>query len=305
MSKFSEKPVGILTASDLKSAKGKTLYWVFFGCIIILCLISIIPTFWVICTSFKDTQEIYTSTSFFPKDMSLTTLRTRITDSLAVLKMKNSFVNTIWYGFGCLFFSLVVDGLAGYGLSKLKPKGHKALFMLIVWSIMLPAQIRTVPNYISYINWPFIAETKFEVNILDTYWPLWLGCAANAYAMVLFKNNFDSIPLSYLEAARIDGAGDLYIFAKIMVPLSMPIIIYVSVGVVNSTWSNFYGPYLLIQDVKKMIVPVKVFLMQGNPTIKKNSYLMGLVISAIPPFIIYFIFQRQIMGGVNIGGVKG
>ena len=132
-----------------------------------------------------------------------------------------------------------------------------------------------------------------------------LGAATDAFNVLLFKSSFDAVSISLVEAARIDGAGDMKIFSKIVVPLSMPVIIYISINILSGAWSDFFGPYLILKDVKKMTTPVMLYLAKSDNTIQMNTYLMGLIFASIPPFIIFVIFQNKIMGGINVGGVKG
>mgnify|MGYP004527520059 CR=1 FL=1 len=303
MKKFDSKTTGILSSSDLKSFKGKLIYWIFFAILALTSIISLFPAIWTILTSFKSTQEIYSEFSFFPKDMSLPTLIGRITESWAALQLGASFINTIVLSLGSLVSTIVVCGFAGYVLSKLKPKGSRVVFVLVVWTMMMPAQMRLVPNYITMLHFPFAYDFGMGISLLDTYWPMWLASAASAFNVILFKNAFDGLSQSYVEAAKIDGCSNFGIFFKIMLPLSMPVIIFVSIGALSSAWSDFFGPLLYLDQ--RVVTPLKIYRLQSDSGIQMNTRFMGFVFASIPPFLIFAIFQKRIMGGVNIGGVKG
>ena len=90
---------------------------------------------------------------------------------------------------GTLVFRVIRSGFGGYALSKIKPKGTKLIFTLVVWTMMMPSQIRLVPNYMSYLHFPFAFDIGIGVNLLDTFWPMWLS-AADCFAVLLFKNAF-------------------------------------------------------------------------------------------------------------------
>ncbi len=304
MKKFTDKEAGVINASDLKTAKGKFAYWLFFAILVLCCVTTVIPCLWTILTAFKDTQEIYKEFTFFPKDMSWVKITTRITQSWKQMSLGQSMINTIGMSIGMLLFTILIDGFGGYVLSRLKPRGTKLVLALVLWTLMMPSQLRTVPNYISYMSFPF-ASGNHGINILNTYWPMWLGAATGAFNVLLFKSSFDGVSISLVEAARIDGADDMKIFYKIIIPLSMPVIIYISINILSGAWSDFFGPYLVLKDVKKMTTPVMLFLAKSDATIQMNTYLMGLIFASIPPFVIFALFQDKIMGGVNIGGVKG
>ena len=302
MKRFESKQAGLLSSSDLKTLKGKLIYWFFFAILLVVCIISVIPAIWTVLTAFKDTQEIYSKFSFFPEEMSWERFTGRLSESWVSLQLGDSILNTVIMSLGNWAMTIVVCGFGGYVLSKLKPKGSAVIFVLVVWTMMMPSQMRIVPNYISYLHFPFAYDIG-GVSLLDTYWPMWLSAAANAFNVVLFKNSFDALSNSYVEAARIDGCGNFGIFFKIMFPLSMPVIIYVSIVTLSGAWSEFFTPLLVLD--KNQILPVKIYKLKSDPTIKMNTYFMGLIFASIPPFLIFALFQRHIMGGINIGGVKG
>lgn len=303
MKKTINKQTGIISSSDLRTKSGKLIYWIFFAILFAVAVISIVPTLWTVCTAFKDTQEIYSGFSFFPKEMSWEIFTSRISESWAELNLGNSLINTVVLSLGELVVRIVVCGFGGYVLSKLKPTGTKLIFTLVVWTMMMPSQIRMVPNYISMLHFPFAFDFGVGVNLMDTYWPLWLSAGSDTFAVLLFKNSFDALSNSYVESAKMDGCSNYGVFFKIMLPLAMPVVIYESINVLTMAWSDFFGPLLYLD--KNAVLPLKVFRLQGNTTIKMNTYFMALVFASIPSFVIFALFQKQIMGGVNVGGVKG
>ncbi len=305
MKRFSEKPTSILCSSDLKTFKGKFCYWAIFAIMVVVCLIAVVPTIWVILTAFKDTQEIYQGMTFFPRNLTMEIAKTRLAEAWEALSLQTVFINTLVLSIGNIIFTLVISGLGGYVISKLKPTGTKLVFALVVWTMMMPSQMRIVPLFMSYLSFPFIAEFSWEPSLLNTYWPMWLGAAANSFNVILFKNYFDSIPISYVEAAKLDGCGDFRTFFKIMLPLSMPIVIYVSIMSMSSGWTEFFTPYLVLSDKELRTLPVTIYTLKSDSTVKMNTYMMALIFASVPPFLIFALFQKHIMGGVNIGGVKG
>ncbi len=303
MKKFNTKQAGMLSSSDLKGFSGKLIYWIFFACLVIMSLISIIPAIWTIFTAFKDTQEIYQGFSFFPKDLSWNRIVTRLSESWKALQLGSSFINTIVMSLGTLAIHIIVCGFGGYVLSKLKPTGSKLIFTLVVWTMMMPGQIRMVPNYISWLHFPFASENGLGVSLLDTFWPMWLSGGADTFAVLLFKNTFDGLSNSYVEAAKLDGCTNYGVFFKIMLPLATPVIIFQSINVLSGAWSDFFTPLLVLDQIS--VVPLKIYRLKSMTGIQMNTYFMALVFASIPPFLIFVVFQRQILGGINVGGVKG
>ncbi|MBE7060478.1 MAG: carbohydrate ABC transporter permease [Ruminococcaceae bacterium] len=309
MKKFSSKQAGILNQSDLKTKKGKALYWTMFTILVAVCIITLFPVLWMVLTAFKSSQEMYSSVSLIPENFSFSGASEHIADSWDKLKLGRSMINTLIVSIGNVIVNIFVCGLAGYVLSKFKVRGTKLVFTLVIWTMMMPSIVRTVPTYMSYISFPFIIDdgvnSVTNMNILNTYWPIWIGSAANSFNIILFKNNFDTISTSIMEAAMIDGCSNFKIFTRIMLPIALPVVVYVSIGALSSAWADYFTPYIVLKDAELMTTPAKVFMMKNDKGITANIYMMGLMFASIPSFIIFCVFQKWIMGGISLGGVKG
>lgn len=305
MSRFQEKKIGIITASDLKTVKGKTVYWSMIAVLIIATFIALLPSIWAVCTGFKDTQEIYSGAGFLPKNISWEIITSKITESAKVMDFGRTALNTLILSLGSVMFVLIIDGFGGYVISRLKPTGSRLVFALVLWTMMMPEQIRTVPLFISYLSFPFVAEVPGEVSLINTYWPMWMIAASSCFNVMLFKSHFDSISTSLIEAAKIDGCTNGKIFFKIMLPLSGPIILFVAINTMKTAWADFFNGYLIFNDERVFTMPVKVFLLSSERSIKMNTYMLCLVLSMFPMLVLFTLFNRYIVTGVNVGGVKG
>lgn len=305
MKKLQEKKTGIISSSDLKTAKGQIVYWCMILVLVILSVTSLIPTFWALCSGFKESKEIYSGMSFLPKTISWEIIVTKVAEAARYMRFGRTSLNSLLQSIGSVVAAITVSGLGGYVISRLKPRGSRAVFMIIVWTMMMPSQIRTVPLFISYLSFPFVAELPGEVSLINTYWPMWLGAAASCFNVILFKNHFDSISNSLVEAAKIDGCGNGRIFTNIMLPMSGPIMMYVAIMTMKGAWSEFFTGYLVFNDEAVMTLPVQIYRLKSDTSIEMNTYMLCLVLSMIPMFILFTLFSRQIVGGVNVGGVKG
>lgn len=287
---------GILTNSDMKKPKYRLLYALMMIFMIAYCLISVLPVVWIMLSGFKDVKEMYAvPATFLPKRIDLSKLGKVWTE----LKFYKYYGNTFLMAIGAVISNIVISGLAGYVLSRLKPKGTKLMLALIFWIMLLPGTMSTVPLYMEFKSMPLIG-----VNLLETYWPIWLMSGANAFNIILFKNFFDGISSSLIEAAWIDGANNTKIFFKIIIPLSTPVFIVVGMFTFNGQIGNFFWPYLLISAKEKTVLGVQLYKMKTS-TYTMDYQMLALLFSVIPQIIIFAIFQKQIMGGINIGGVKG
>ena len=192
--------------------------------------------------------------------------------------------------------------LAGYVLSRLRPKGYKVILSLVFCLMILPTTGTTVPLYITFKNGIIPG-----LGMLNTYWPMWLMAGANMFNIILFKTSFDGVSNSLIEAAKLDGASNMKIFTKIMIPLSIPVIITVSLFTFNGQFGNFFWPNLVLINPEKYTLGVQVYKIQqtANAMITDDIKMMGIIFAVLPQLLIFSIFQKHIMGGINLGGVKG
>lgn len=288
---YKKKEDGVIRFYDLHSAKTKIWVVLIFIACIMMAVVALYPVFWLICSSLKDLQEFMSTTQVLPKNP----------DWAGWVKTWNSFGFTHYYAnsgiavAGGVVCAVFFNGLLGYVLAILKPRGHKIVLMLVMWCLLIPP---TTSFVALFVNIKRIGLTKSFV-------PLWLAMGANAYWVVLFKNFFEGLPRDYIDAARIDGCGNLRIFTRIVLPLSKSIMVVVGIFAVTAAWSDFLMPYLLLNGTQMETVMVKLY--SFNTSIKTNQLdiIRAVLYSIIPPTIIFTVFQKQIMGGVMSGGIKG
>lgn len=295
--RYAEKTTGLLNFSDLKKPRFKLLYWSMFLILVLISLICLLPVLWIAVSGFKDINEMYSiPPTFIPK-----TFHPEVVPEVwSKVHVVNYFKNSVILIMGCWLCDVMINGLAGYVMSRLKPMGSRIVETLVFWSMLLPG-ISMVPLYMTFVDMPLL-----HVNLVGSYVPIWIMAGANAFNVLLFRNFFNSIPMSYIEAARIDGCTNMGIFGRIILPLSKPIIMVVSIFSITGTWGNFLWPYLILGNTPKEPVAVMLYrLGTGLTGLKQNEYMVLLMISIIPIIIMYAIFSRQIMGGLDIGGIKG
>lgn len=287
---------GILTAKDLKQKRYKVGYALTCAFMIIYAVGVFIPILWLMLSGFKSVNEMYAvPATFFPKEIKLSKL-VRVWNEMKFYKY---YINTFVMAGGVVVFECSISGLAGYVLSRLKPKGSSVVFAVIFWTMLMPSTLRIVPLYMIFKDFPLL-----HINMLESFWPIWLMASANAFNIILFKNFFDGISNSLIEAAKIDGCTNVKIFFKIIIPLSIPVFMVVGLLAFNGQLGQFFWPYLLISDPNKRVIGVQLFKMKsGDYTM--DYQMLALIFSVAPQLIIFALFQKQIIGGINVGGVKG
>lgn len=293
---FSTKTQGLLNYADLKKTQFKLLYWGMFALLFAVSLVCLLPTLWVALSGFKSASEMYSiPPTLLPKSIDFG----KVGEVWTKVNVPKYIINSVILIIGCWAVDIVVNGLAGYVLSRIRPIGSAFLETVIFLSMMLPG-ISMVPLYMTFVDVPLI-----HINLIGSYIPIWIMAGASAFNIMLFRNFFNSIPMSYLEAARIDGCTDIGIFARIILPLSKPIIMVVTIYSVTGTWGNFMWPYLILGNTNLEPVAVMLYRIQNASLLMDNEYMILLMISIIPMVIVYACCSKHIMGGLNMSGIKG
>jgi multiple sugar transport system permease protein len=213
------------------------------------------------------------------------------------LNFTRLYINTLGVTAGTLVFSILCNGMMGYFLSILKPAGSKFVFALLMWTMLLPNTLGMVPTFKNIIHFPVVG-----VNLTDTFWPMWMMAGANAFFCIIFKGFFDGLPPSLIDAAKIDGGTRLSIFLRIVVPLSKPVIMAITIFTVNGAWADFFWPYMILRENTMWTVIVAIFNLRS--LVSLDIQFIALTFAIIPPAILFIFFQKYIMQGFTFSGIK-
>ena len=301
-SKFDKKKdaqaTGIISKFDMQNPSVKVLYGVIWFFMILAVLICFLPPLWCMTSALKDSREFFSvpatliPRSFHPE---------KLWETWEMLNFGQAYINTVIVLCGSLVMSLVCNGMMGYVLSRLRPRGYKLVLSLVLWTLMLPQSVSQVPLFKNFLSLPILG-----INITESYLPMWLLAGANAFYVLIFKSFFDSIPQSLIEAARLDGCTNLGIFFRVMLPLSKPVLMVIAIFTINASWSDFFWPYLVLGSRSELYtVMVKIFYMAGSSGYSEDIQVVALIFTIIPPTILFLFFQRYIMSGFTLSGIKG
>ncbi|MDR0374188.1 MAG: carbohydrate ABC transporter permease [Treponema sp.] len=281
---------GIIRDFDFKQRSVRVFYAILYGIGIIIAFVGIAPLIWVVFSGFKDIREFVRDAKILPSKFNLDVYSTTWKQLGFVRYYVNSLVSVV----GSVVCAVFFNGLLGYALSKIKPAGSKVVYMLVMWGLLIPTTTSVVPLFINITR----------IRLTGSFIPLWLSMGASAFYVILFKNFFDELPASLIEAAKIDGAKDFAIFTKIAVPLSQAIIMVVVMYAINAAWSDFLLPYLVLNGSSFETVMVRLFQFKNG---KSNDVeiLRAVVFALIPPIVLFFIFQKQITQVALQSGIKG
>ena len=286
----------LISQAQIRRGRGRYVYWAaLVTVLIVFTLVFIGPLYWMVTGALKSGQEIaQTPPSLFPKHPETK----NYADAWNNLNLAKLMFNTFYYAIGAVFFQLVFDTAAAYALSKLRPVLGNVVLALMLATLMIPAMVVIVPQYVTAIDLPFV-----HASLLDSPWAIWLPLVANAFNIFLLKRFFDSIPEDLIAAAMVDGASPLRTLWSIILPMSRPILGVVSIFAVTYVWKDFLWPKLVMPSPETRTLSVGIYAFSGGTPM--NVVVAASVIAAIPTVVIFLIFQRNIMSGLTAGSVKG
>jgi multiple sugar transport system permease protein len=288
----------LISSTQLNRRGGKIAYRIILTLVIVVfTLVFIGPMYFLFADGLKSTGEaIATPPTLYPHHLHPATYRQAF-DRMDVARL---LWNTLYYAFGALAFQLVFDVAAAYSLSKLRPVLGGAIFFLMLATLMIPATVLVVPQYVTVANLPIL-----HINLIGTPEAIWLPSVANAFNIFLLKRFFDSIPADYIDAARIDGASVLTILRRIVLPISRPIIGVVSIFGLVAVWKDFLWPLLVEYGYSPTRESLNVGIWQASATTPQDLIIAASAMAAIPTIVFFLIFQRNIMAGLTAGGIRG
>jgi multiple sugar transport system permease protein len=288
--KYSKKADGTIRYYDVHSMRTKILIVIIYIICILIIIAAIFPPIWVFLASFKTIKEFNGNPTILPTKFDFKVFAKTWND----LKFLRYYFNSICVVIGAVISAVIFNGLLAYGLAILKPKGHKIVFGLVMWSLLIPATTSMISLFVNIS----------KIGLAHSFVPLWLQIGANAFYVLMFKQFFESLPKELIEAAKLDGCGYLQTFARFILPLSKSIVTVIVIFVINWAWSDFLLPYLVLNNSGKETVMVRLFMFQGGATTAVDV-LRAVVYSIIPPIILFLIFQKQITEGAATGALKG
>ncbi len=254
-------------------------------------LVFLTPIFWMVSTSLKSNRHVFDlPIQWFPRQP----LWKNYPQAYATVRFTRYFVNSAIVT-GCVtVLNVALSALAGYGLAKYRFLGRHTLLVLILATLMLPLEVVMVPLYL----------TVHSLGWLNTYQGMIVPVVANALGVLMMRQYFLSLPDDLIAAARIDGAGHVSTFLRIGVPLAWPALLTVAILIFQSTWDDFVWPFLIISNTSMATVPLAVQTFQSAETSDFPMLMAVSSIASVPLTVLFFIFQRQIIGGVATTGMR-
>jgi multiple sugar transport system permease protein len=286
----------LISRAQLNRPGGRIAYRVSLGLTLaVFTLVFIGPLYWMVTGGFKLTQELIRNPpTFFPQHPQTGAYQT----AWSQLGMARLLLNTTVYAGGALLLQLTLCVAAAYSLSKLRPVLGNVILAMMLGSLMIPAAVLVIPQFLTVQDLPLV-----HLNLMNTPWVIWLPSVANAFNIFLLKRFFDSIPDDVMSAAAVDGAGPLRTLWSIVLPMSRPVLGVVSIFSVIGVWKDFLWPLLTLSDPTKQTLNVGI--QQASVSMSQNVLVAGLAMASLPTIVFFLFFQKNIMGGLTAGSVKG
>lgn len=270
---------------------------------LICCAIFLIPVLNVISMSFSGTDAILRNdVGIWPVDFTLTGYQQVFSSNRITTGFRNSFIVIILN----TPLALLMTSMAAYPLAFGNFKGKKAYSVMILITLWFNAGL--IPNFMVIKH----------LGMLDTLWSLVIPSALGAYNIIILRNFFESIPISLVESARIDGAHDFKILFRIIVPLSKPVIATIALWVIVARWNEFFAPIMYLKNASKYTLQVVLrdiilssetnefnqAAKEGTMAIPQQLRNAAIVVSMVPMLVLYPFLQKYFVSGIMLGSVK-
>jgi multiple sugar transport system permease protein len=197
-------------------------------------------------------------------------------------------------GVGTLFI-LFISSLSGYAFGRLEFPGKSLLFSLLLFSLMIPAAITLIPSFI----------LLRDLDLIDTYYAIWLPAAASVTGIFLLRQHFYAIPTELEDAARVDGAGRFRIYWQVCLPLVRSSLFALAIFTFLGLWNDLFWPLIVLTKQAKLTLPIGLVVLQQGSYIQRGLAFAGAFVATVPVLIFYAFFQRKIIAGITMTGMAG
>ncbi|HVL38538.1 MAG TPA: carbohydrate ABC transporter permease [Fimbriimonadaceae bacterium] len=253
------------------------------------------PIIWMLSTSLKDEGDVLSATPrWIPEQPTLGNYHKLFVESedFPVLRW---LYNSVGVSLATTFLVLVVTSTAAFAFSRLQFRGRDGLFLLVVATMMIPAQVALIPVFL-------IVQ---KLGLFNTYAGLVVPGLASAFGVFLLRQFFLGIPRELEEATFLDGGGHWIAFTKIVLPLSKPALATLAIFTFIGSWNDFVWPLIVTSDIEMRTLPVGIQIFQGRYLTEYGKTMAAATITTVPMIIAFLIFQRRITEGIALTGLKG
>ena len=269
-----------------------TAYKVFAVVILImLAIFFLFPLYWIVTGSFKSAIDINAKVPvWFPMNPTMGNY-----DKLFAKPAFLWLLNIVFISAMAMILTCITAALAGYALGKKRFYGRTILFTIIICAMALPKQVIVIP----------LAQEMKLLHMSDTLWAVILPTVGWPFGVFLMKQFSETIPNEILEAARVDGAGELKTFFSVVFPMIKPGIGALAIFTFVNTWNDYFLQLVMLTSEEKWTLPLAIANMQGEMSSDFGLIMAGAALASIPIIVVFIAFQKYFTQGIAMGAVKG
>jgi multiple sugar transport system permease protein len=257
-------------------------------------LITLFPFAWMVLTSLKSFQELF-NLGFWPEVPTVANYSQVLTQTKFLTWFGNSLLIAGITTISVLFF----DSLVGYTLAKFEFPGKNIIFVLMLSTLMIPTEMLVIPWFVGVSDLHLLNSTP------GAYFSILFPGLMSAFGVFLMRQFFESLPTDLIEAARIDGMSEFGIFWKVALPLVRPALSSLAIFSFLGNWNAFLWPLIVIQKPELRTLPVGTALFNGEAGTQWGLIMAASSLAVIPVLLVFAFFQKQIIEGVVLTGMKG
>ncbi len=303
-------------ANSIKSVETKQKFSKILVSIVIYLFLTVIavavlfPFYWMLISSVKSVEE-YNATipTLWPHEFVWSNYITAFTGDLNLGRL---FLNTVIVGVVSTILSLVITVLSAYAFARLEFKGKNILFAFMLATMMIPGELFTITNYLTVTSFDWIYLPAANPSVwqkISPFFSLIIPFLVSVFYIYLLRQNFMQIPNELYLAAKVDGTSDLKYLWKVMIPLSAPTLISITILKMMGAWNSYIWPKLVADDDLHRLVTVGLrgasFQIAGTNMVNYPAQMAAVVIVTIPLLLVFMFFRKYIMRGVSRSGIKG
>ncbi|NJK42838.1 MAG: carbohydrate ABC transporter permease [Pleurocapsa sp. SU_196_0] len=253
-------------------------------------IITAFPFVWMFLTSLKTFSDVF-QPGILPTNPTLENYA-QVLERTGFLRW---FLNSVGVALVTTLSVLFFDSLVGYTLAKMRFPGKEIIFVIILSTVMIPTEMLVIPWYVGAL----------QLRIADSYLAIALPGLISAFGVFLMRGFFEGIPDELFDAARVDGMGEFGLFTRVGLPLVKPALAALGIFTFLGNYNAFLWPLIIIQSAGMRTLPVGIALFSGESGAQWQLIMAASSLAVIPVLLVFVVFQRQIIEGVVLTGVKG
>jgi len=263
-----------------------------YGVLCLMAVLTLIPLMWLVAAAFKGPDDLF-HYMFFPPLAKLSTINFQ--DLFKTVPFARYLLNSVFVASTTVIVQLFFSSLAGFALAKYEFKGKRLFMILMLATLMIPAQVTMAPLY----------ELIYRLGLMDSYPGLIVPQAVSVFGIFLFRQYFLQVPDEMLQAARVDGCSEFRIYWDVVMPVSRPMVGAFCLISFMATWNSFLWPQIILHNSERFTLPIALNQLVGLYQQQYGTLMAGTLLSILPVMILFLLLQREFVAGLTAGAVKG